>query len=166
MPCRNLHSISDDEEDEIVVAETTVSNSPHHTTDEEVGASLASAPLAADRLIDGMSTHEKINLVDDGDAHFPDQQMTDFSEGVDIYAEANNLDDTAIKTVDTEANTAVQGANEVQVSVTELRRSTRLRKKPFWQEKASSVWELQTRVYYFSLFYIRVAYHNSVQSHI
>ena len=135
VPCRNFVSISDDEEDEIVVAETTVSSPVHHTTDEEVGASLAAVPLAADRLTDDMSTHETVDLMDNGDAHFPDQQMTDFSEGVDIRAEANSSDDTAIKTVDTEANIAVQGTDEVQISGTGLRRSTRVRKKPSWQEK-------------------------------
>ena len=82
-----------------------------------------------------MSTHETVDLMDNGDAHFPDQQMTDFSEGVDIRAEANSSDDTAIKTVDTEANTAVQGTDEVQISGTGLRRSTRVRKNPSWQEK-------------------------------
>ena len=80
-PYRNFVSISDDEEDEIVVSKTTVSNPNHHIMDEEVGASLAAAPLAAHSFKDGMSTHEKVDPMEDGDAHFPDQQVTDISEG-------------------------------------------------------------------------------------
>lgn len=134
-PCRKFVSISDNEEDEIVVSKTTVSIPNHHTADEEVGASFAAAPVAADGLTDNMSTHEIVGLMDDGDAHLPDQQMTEVSEDNEIRAEANNSDDTATKTVDTEANATAQDTDEVQISGTGLRRSTRVRKKPSWQEK-------------------------------
>ena len=64
-----------------------------------------------------MSTRKIVDLMDDGDANLPDQQMTDFSEGIEICAETNSSDDT----VDTEANAAVQGEDEVRISGTGLR---------------------------------------------
>lgn len=129
---------SDEEDNEIVVSETTTFQSGRKTRGAELGGSEA-APPAAESISEDMSTHAQVDPMDDGDAHHPDQHLTDRQP-------VRTEDETSVKTGfqvdnepsiqgegDTEADTSVHTTVESEDRSTNLRRSSRVRKKPAWQ---------------------------------
>ena len=66
--------VSDEEDYEIVVSETTTFLSGRKTRGAELNSA---APSATDTTGEDMSTHAQVDPMDDGDAHDPDQLLTD-----------------------------------------------------------------------------------------
>ena len=132
--------VSDEEDDEIVVSETTTFLSGGERRSAELGSSEA-VPSAADTIDEDMSTQAQVDPMDDGDAHDPDQHLTD-------HQPVRTEDETSVKTGfqvevepsvqddgDTEADTSLHTTEESEDRSANLRRSSRVRKKPAWQTK-------------------------------
>ena len=112
---------------------------------EEVDDALA-VDLATNTQENNVSTHETSDLMDNEDAHDPDQ--TD--EGENVVAE----EETSVKTVleprrrlpaddtETEGNTSVDTSENAAGNI---RRSTRFRQKPLWQRQGDFVMPITER---------------------
>ena len=128
-------SLDEDETESLVVIETTFEDREDENV--ENGPSLVASSAADDEKdeIANVSTHEAAGLMDDGDAHHSDQQLTDVSTDETVVTEENTSERTTFQAEggevsevgDTEANTSVQVTED-----SGLRRSKRVRKKPDW----------------------------------
>ena len=133
-------SVVVDEEDGIIVDETTHHTSSESEIEEEeddndtVSQSAADAAEHSEEEVLDMSTHGSADLIDHGDALSPDQhhnfELREEPAGTDPDGEA----DTSHSEVQDIEQTEVKKVAQEKKPEPTVRKSSRIKKKPGWQE--------------------------------
>lgn len=132
---RDSRTKSDEEDDVIVVTQTTTLGK--NEIQGEASASQAASSAADDKTeeTEYMSTHEIVDLMDNGDAHDPDQQLSNLTEEETSVKTGFQVEDVPSRRgeAETEADASVHQDEISNGNQTSVRRSQRVRKKPAWQ---------------------------------